>query len=380
MKKILVIIFSINTLFAQVEFDLSGYIVNLPAFHKTQKPMASLLGISENSFSDLTRIRLSPVIYLWDGARINADYEAAALYFDSSTPLSAGASDLKNRQAVNLKWNLVNESNFVLDHYFDRLYIKQSFSFGEVVIGRQRIAWGSGRIWNPTDLFNPINPANFFKIEKDGVDALSSKIFLGNFTDLSLVANFANKFNQTNFGARFRTNFNEYDISLISGYFDKRYVAGFDFAGNLFDAGVRGEAITSLNEFNSKDNFTKYILGIDYQFTSKLYALLEYHYNGEGKKNKLDYQFFRLVNGEIINLNKNYLNTTVGYLIHPLVNLTFSDTQNLNDGSGIFVLSAKYSYLSNLDISASAQFSYGDTLTEHWFYGSTIYLLGQFYF
>jgi hypothetical protein len=169
-------------------------------------------------------------------------------------------------------------------------------------------------------------------------------------------------------------------LALIGGYFDKRYKIGFDFAGNLFDAGVRGESITSINENNYHDNFTKYILGVDYQFSSKLYGLIEYHYNGEGKKSKSEYQFLRLINGEILNLSKNYLNITAGYLIHPLVNLSLSSTQNLNDGSGFSGFTIQYSYLQNLDISFGSQFSYGDNFTEYWFYGTSIYLLGQFYF
>ena len=49
------------------------------------------------------------------------------------------------------------------------------------------------------------------------------------------------KLNNSNGGFRFRTNYSEYDLSLIGGYFDKRIVIGGDFAGNLFEAGVRGE-------------------------------------------------------------------------------------------------------------------------------------------
>jgi hypothetical protein len=379
MKKLIIALFLINSLFAQVEFDLSGYVVNLPTYQKPQKTLADIFGLDQNTFLDLTRIRLRSEIYILSNTRLNIDYEISALYFNSLTTLSLGNAS-NNRQAAPLKWNLINEKNFTVDHYFDRLYLKQRFNFGEVVVGRQRIAWGSGRVWNPTDLFNPINPANFFKIEKDGADAVSSKIFLGNFTDLNLVVNFTKKINQTNFGARFRTNYNEFDLALIGGYFDKRYKIGFDFAGNLFDAGVRGESITSINENNYHDNFTKYILGVDYQFSSKLYGLIEYHYNGEGKKSKSEYQFLRLINGEILNLSKNYLNITAGYLIHPLVNLSLSSTQNLNDGSGFSGFTIQYSYLQNLDISFGSQFSYGDNFTEYWFYGTSIYLLGQFYF
>jgi hypothetical protein len=96
------------------------------------------------------------------------------------------------------------------------------------------------------------------------------KLFLGEFTDLQLVIN-PQKNGHGNAGYRLRTNFAEYDLSTIGGVFDDRWVFGGDFAGNLFDAGVRGELIDSAKQKNVSSNFTTLILGADYQFTAELY-------------------------------------------------------------------------------------------------------------
>jgi hypothetical protein len=131
-------------------------------------------------------------------------------------------------------------------------------------------------------MFNPINPANYSKTEKDGADALSMKYYAGSLSEINIVYNFRERWDRGNFAARFETNCSGYDLSLMSGYFDKRFVAGSDFAGNLFDAGIRGEIIFTADKDDFDQNFFKYILGADYQFNSDIYALIEYHFNGQG--------------------------------------------------------------------------------------------------
>lgn len=368
----------IAQLFAQTSYDFSGYVVNMPIYQPAKD-----LGIVnlKDQFFDLTRIRLRPTLYIGNNSRFNLEYEINSLYLSES---GFGLFNLNSvstrRQLGKLNWNIVERDHFVLNHFIDRLTFRQDFDFGNIEIGRQRISWGTGRIWNPTDLFNPINPANFAKIEKDGADAVSAMIYLGNFTDLNIVYNPTNNFKSSNYGFRFRTNFFEYDFAVIGGYFDNRIVTGLDFAGNLFDAGVRGEGILSFNKDNSEDHFAKFILGTDYQFTPELYVVLEYHFNGEGKINISDYELLRLRNGEIINLNKNYLYSAINYQITPLFTVMFSNNINLNDKSGYTGINGNYSITADLYLSGGAQISYGSEFDEYWYYPNAYYLQGEFYF
>ena len=363
---------------AQVSYDFSGYVVNMPIY----QPAKDLKIVDlNNQFLDLTRLRLRPTLYLGDNSRFNLEYEINALYLsDAGLGLFSLNSVSTRRQLGKLNWDIVKEDHFILSHFIDRLTFRQDFNFGNIEIGRQRISWGTGRIWNPTDLFNPISPANFAKIEKDGADAVSAMFYLGNFTDLNIVYNPTDDFKNSNYGFRFRTNFAEYDVSLIGGYFDKRIVAGLDFAGNLFDAGVRGEGIFSVNESNSDDSYAKFILGADYQFTSKIYAVIEYHFNGEGKSNSSDYEILKLVNGDILNLNKHYLYTGLTYQATPLLSLMISLNENINDGSGYLGLSGNYSVTSDFYITAGSQISYGSEFDEYWYYPNAFYLQGEYYF
>ncbi len=374
---------------AQVNFEFSGYIVELPMYQRLPSEITSLGDLKEEMGVNLTRLRLRPTLRLWDGASLSLEHEADLLYSSQRT-LFSSTFDMTNRQAVDLRWHLADEEHLSLQHYVDRLYFRQNLSWGSIIAGRQRIQWGTGRVWNPTDLFNPINPASFDKIEKDGADAVSVKAYLGSFTDVQAVVNFrkargqadgASPEDSTNFGVRFRTNYFEFDLSAMAGWFDRRVIIGGDFAGNLFEAGVRGEAaIVTEGEDQPNSDYLRMILGADYQFTPEFYALIEYLYNGEGNTDTRLYELSRLYQGDILNLNTKYVYLGGTYLVHPLVTATAGLMQNLGDGSGYFSLIGAWSSSDNSTVSAGFLLPYGDTGDEYFFYPTSLYLKGEFYF
>jgi hypothetical protein len=374
------VLISTVSLNAQNKFTFSGYAEDLPVYEHSKQGFAEIYGSDKNQYLNLTRLRLRASVDLWKNSRIETEYEIDGLYFSSTQNLELNQSDKTDRQIVKLRWTPVDEKHFKLTHFIDRLYLRQGFKSGSIVIGRQRVSWGTGRVWNPTDLFNPINPASYYKIEKDGADAVSAKYAFGNFTDLNLVFNPQEKIKNSNYGFRFRTNYSEYDISLMGGYFDRQIVGGLDFAGNLFDAGVRGEGIISVNKDSTEDRFVKFILGIDNQFTPELYTLMEYHFNGEGKTDKSAYDFLRLANGEIQNLNRNYICLSGVYQINALTNITVTDISNLNDGSGFVNLMLSFAAKEFLTLNLGSQITYGSEKSEYWYYPFSLYMQADYYF
>ena len=365
---------------AQPELQFSGYVVNFPIAEKARPLLARLWNFDERLFVDLTRVRLRPTLYLWDDARLALEYEADAFVFSSPIPYFEEPEE-KPRQVVDLFWRPVDRRHVQITHTVDRLYFRQDFGFGSLVVGRQRISWGTGRVWNPTDFFNPINPAAFYKLEKDGADAVSFKWYLGNFTDLQVVYNPENRWKRRNAAVRLRTNWRRYDVSAVAGKVAGRYVAGGDFAGNLSGAGVRGEFVHAWNEDFASD-FWKAIFGMDYQFTPKLYGLFEYHYNGQGARNESGYGllFPLLLRGEILNLARNYLFVQGTYQVHPLVLLAFGHNQNLDDRSGFWMLSATISTGDNSAVTLGGQLFHGRTGSEYWYFPSAVYARGEWYF
>ncbi len=370
---------SANIVAAQSLLDFEGYVQNYPIVQFVPEEFSKIFGIPQTLLMDYTRVRLKPTLRIGAGAWLRLEAESDLLIYKDLSDFLAVNSQKTNRQLINLKWLLKNNKNLLMLNFIDRLYIRKIFPFGRITIGRQRIQWGTGRIWNPTDLFNPINPTSFYKIEKDGADAVSARIVLGNFSDLNLVFNPLEKINQSNYGFRLRTNFFNYDFSLMAGRFDGGNVVGADFAGNLGDAGIRGEGLFAFPS-SSKPSFFKYILGVDYQFNPKLYALLEFHFNGEGEKNKYRYDFNKLLKGEIINMGRIYLAVSFSYEATPLLKLTFLNIDNFQDGSGFVSASGNYSLTENSYLDAGVQLFYGSNFSEYWYYPNSFYFEWEYYF
>lgn len=374
MKKIIFIILLLTSpnLYS-VDLDINGYVFEMPAIIKVDNTAEDYNAIN------FTRLRLRPTLNLSDDSRITAHYE---LDFLLSEQLLPGMTSLSktNRQVISLFDEIDSGEKYRLNHFIDMLYYKHLFDDFEFTFGRQVISWGSGRVWQPNDLFNPINPANIFKYERDGVDAFTAKYYLGAFSDIEVVANFRDRVEDNNYAVRLRTNAMEYDVSFMSGYFDKRTVIGADFAGNLFDAGFRGELLYSFENKDNRDSYVKAVVGLDYQINSDLYALVEYQFNGEGKADKLKYEYLRLAFGEIQNLSRNYITQQINYKLGALWTVTASALQNINDGSGYAGAVIDYSWLQNVNLKLAGMYFYGDDKTEYSNYGTAVYGILEFYF
>ncbi|HEY9164612.1 MAG TPA: hypothetical protein VIS48_00460 [Candidatus Kryptonia bacterium] len=368
-----------NSFVPPATFDFSGYVVDLPVYELLQPAFAQLAGTSNSEFDNLARLRLRPTIHLGEESKIGMEYEIDGLYFSESTAYGLTATT-PQRQVTSLRWQPVDKNHFTISDYIDRLYFDQDFSFGSFVVGRQRISWGTGRVWNPTDVFNPINPANFGKIEKDGADAASMKFYLGQLTDIQLVYNAEYHFKYSDYAARFRTNVVGYDFSIMTGYVDKRLDFGGDFAGDVGGAGVRGELLTSNDEFGNGSYYVKWILGSDYQFTDKLYGLIEYYHNGQGSLDKSQYDLSGLFSGAILNLAKDYFVISGSYQLTPLLTVTLSSNSNFNDGSGYVAGTLSYSTSDNSSVAVGMLYTYGSQLAEYWYYPRDYYLKLETYF
>lgn len=377
-----------SSLKAEVEFNSNGYINNMFAYQKMNsafKQLDSAYNV-DNFATDILRVRFRPELIFSEETRITMHYEIDGMFSKVQLPYNT-TSDMTNRQVVDLNWKLsdnkiTDDVSFISNHYIDMLYIKQFFDWGELVLGRQVISWGTGRVWQPTDMFNPINPANFSKIERDGADALSTKIYISEFSDIDIVVNFRENLKDFNYAVRYRNKFDEYDVSLMTGHFDKKLIYGADFAGNLFDAGVRGEAIYSINPNDLDSNYIRLILGADYQLSAEWYAMLEYQFNGEGTSNIDEYVQYlsRLMKGEIQNIGQHYLAFVTSYLLHPLLSSSATVITNIGDASGMAGINLKYNMLQDMNIGLGSMFFFGSESSEYGLYPSALYLSMDWFF
>lgn len=154
-----------------------------------------------------------------------------------------------------------------------------------LTLGRLRIAWGSGRIWNPTDRFNPVLPTALEPDQKLGVDALDMQWRYSHSGSIQAVGAPGRAANRTSrkLALRWQDTFAEADVAALIAKIGRERVFGLDITGNIGDAGARLEWMQSAGGVHGA--FGQLVAGMDYTFQNEmfpegLYLAIEYFYNG----------------------------------------------------------------------------------------------------
>ncbi|OGS35822.1 MAG: hypothetical protein A2506_13755, partial [Elusimicrobia bacterium RIFOXYD12_FULL_66_9] len=141
---------------------------------------------------------------------------------------------------------------------------------GVLRAGRQRIAWGTGKIWNPTDVLNPYQPTSVERDERRGVDALYGRLGVGSLGQAELAWAGGDRWVEQALLARARANLRDWDVSLLGGKVagsTASLVLGGDFAGTLSDGTLHGEWAYFRPEWRTP--YWKAGLGYDYTVPSE---------------------------------------------------------------------------------------------------------------
>ena len=255
--------------------------------------------------------------------------------------------------------------------------------------GRQRIAWGTGKLWNPTDVLNAHQPLSVEREERRGVDAFYARRALGQLSQAELAWAPRDLWAGHALLGRLRGHLGEYDGSLMGGKVagsTGSWITGGDFAGDLAEGTLHGE--WSYTAPQSRTPFWKAAIGYDYAFPTqtKLWALrdaavvAEYLHSGSGVLNPARYDVAALLSGREVTLAQDYLGLTYSKDVHPLVKLDLILLNNLNDGSQFFTPSAQWNALPDLYLTAGFQRFSGAKRTELGRAANLVFLQSQYYF
>ena len=258
-----------------------------------------------------------------------------------------------------------------------------------VRMGRQRFAWGTGKIWNPTDLLNPYLPFVLERNEREGIDSLYLRQSLGHLSQLEVVSSMNRSWKERSFLGRVRTHFKLTDISLIGGKVPSEegsWMAGADLARDIADCSFHLEFI--FDDPKIKDQFLKYLFGYEYNFLSshplfflrEAWVLFEYYHNGLGKSDPSQYNLLSLLQGKEVSLAKDYLGFSFTKELHPLLKLEGTAILNLTDNSYFVAPSLDWNALENLHILAGLHFFDGKDKSEFGRLYSIPYLQAQYFF
>lgn len=202
-----------------------------------------------------------------------------------------------------------------------RLYGGYEDAKNRVVIGLQNISMGVGRIWTPTNIFNP---KNIYAIEPDetfGVSALSYVRHLNDTSHITLVAA-QNREHDFKYAGQYKGFLNFADIAINVVNSDNTKMVGYEIEGNLASTGIelRSEAgyirsnLLHLDNRVYEEELFQGILGAEYGFKNGVTLVVETLYSSK----KFSY------NEVLFNLNSDILSNLVHSNFYTGATLSYS--------------------------------------------------------
>lgn len=354
-------------------FKLSGYYKNILARSETVFPT------TERYTVDLNRLRLDLRGRPVETISYELQYDNEVLlgsYLD--TAQFKLQKDRPSGQYWKADANYAEGKNYYGLHRLYRAFVNFSSGNTDARFGRQRIAWGTGRFWSPTDLLNPISPTQLERDERPGTDALLLDQKFGPLSRLSAVYAPQHNPSDSSTAMRWHGNHTGVDYSIVGGEFGRDRMAGMDFASQIGGVGVRGEMTYTRPETGTSHG--RAIAGLDYALPNTLILSAELYYNGAGALNPQNYDFASLFTGRIQNVGRRYGGFFAGYEITPLLKWNNYFVHNLADRSHYLSPVLAYSVKTNLEWSAGVQFFGGEEGSEYGRFHDVYYTQIQWYF
>ncbi len=179
-----------------------------------------------------------------------------------------------------------------LVHYeVDRLYFNRHFSNYGVSFGRQAVDWGSGRFWQPLNLFGSFSPTELDTDYKPGIDAIVADYYPSTLSALSAIYAFAPQ-NQSiindSAALHYRRQVGEQsELALVGANIIGNPVIGGAFESVWGEVGWRLEGIYARPE-EGNESVVYWITGLDYQFSNQTLLSVEYYDNSRGATSEME--------------------------------------------------------------------------------------------
>jgi hypothetical protein len=216
-------------------------------------------------------------------------------------------------------------------HRLYRAWATLSVRNVDLRIGRQRIAWGTGRFWSPLDIVNPVEPLALEREERPGVDAVLVEAKLGPVSRLSAVYAPRRDGAAADRAAQWHGNVAGIDFSWMAGRLAGQAVLGMDVATQLGQAGLRAEATSQ--RLQGRASFRRLMLGLDYAFANTLTLSAEGFYNGAGVRDTASQDPAAPSAAPALGEATRYVGLYAGYEVTPLLKWTQHLVINADDGS-----------------------------------------------
>lgn len=199
---------------------------------------------------------------------------------------------------ADLSFTIVNKAPFIIHTVFDRMFIDWQSKKWNIRAGRQRINWGMNITWNPNDIFNSYNFLDFDYEERPGSDAIKFQYLFSSFNHLEIAFSPSRNKNKMTGALKFSFNKNNYDFQFLTGNYRQDIFLGFGWAGNIKNAGFKGELsyFQNWNDKRFRDIAFSGCTTFDYAFKKGWYLAGSFLFN-----NKADDRLFS--SGELYAFN-----------------------------------------------------------------------------
>lgn len=333
----------------KAEFTLSGYINYLPSYLEFER-----LNKKEFQTNHLIHNRLNIRGYIQENFSIGLELRNRILFDEGTFNTDDGYFDLSHY--------FINNSKFKLHSMIDRMWLKYQKEKIEISIGRQRVNWGINTIWNSNDLFNAYNFIDFDYIERPGSDVIRFQYTGDNLSSLDIVYKPSTIESSSVIAALYKINKMGYDFQFLAANYYDDIALGGGWAGNIKNAGFKGEITYFISDDSSEVNSTSLSTSIDYSFKNGFYILGSHLYNSNGFSDPQEFNL-QSVTQNVLS-PKNLMPSKNSYLIQasafitPAINASF--TLLYGEGINFFFFSPNISYdiNSSLDASIIGQFFY----------------------
>ena len=364
----------------------------------------------------LTRIRLRADLRAtdWLSAVVVYDNEVSAGRIDT---LQRGLSgNLGADTFMGAEGTIVSGKHVEWRHRLYRGYVFAEKGPLELSIGRQRIAWGVGRLWTPIDRFSALPPLTLESDVVSGIDSVDARWNFNGFNYLQWVYSPGANRRDSRFAARLHGVFRDADLSLMGGIFEEAPTVGFDFARNIGDAALRIEAVWTDPERDvwkigdaaprELGQFWQVVVSYDINLDmgTGLYLLAEYLYNGNalgfgsGRAGTLLAFFEAAANpgiggplvepatadifgtSRVITSAEHQLGIQTGYDISPEIRGDFITLVDLDGGSAAFFPNISYAPFDAVELNLGVQLFVGPRLSQYGGQEHRVYVRGEFFF
>jgi len=294
-----------------------------------------------------------------------------------------------NDDYFDLSFFPVKGDNFLFHSMLDRAYVQWRKNDWEVSLGRQRINWGVNLAWNPNDIFNAYNFFDFDYEERPGSDALRVVHYTGFASSIEFAAKAADSWDELVAAGLWKINQWNYDFQFLGGVDRGDVVMGTGWAGNIGQAGFKGEASywRPYNRYWYKEAEDIFVgsVAFDYLFKSSIYLYGSYLYNSGGETDPNFGLVGLAANQQLTAKNLiPYTHTLLlqgSYPITPLLSASMSSIYFPGATNGLFISpNINLSMFQNWDLDLFAQLFFNDTTEGYKASSKFFYLRFKFSF